>query len=46
VIRVKIPLSAFLAFGLPVSPEQADRIVNAEVVIGDDGVKRAVRLVR
>jgi len=46
VIRVKIPLSAFLAFGLPVSPEQADQIVNAEVVIGDDGVKRAVRLVR
>lgn len=46
VIRVKIPLSAFLALGLPVSPEQADRIVNAEVVIGDDGVERAVRLVR
>ena len=46
VIRVKVPLSAFLAFGLPVSPEHADQLVNAEVVVGDDGVERAVRLVR
>jgi hypothetical protein len=46
VIRVKVPLSAFLALGLPVSPEHADELVNAEVVVGDDGVKRAVRLVR
>jgi hypothetical protein len=46
VIRVKVPLSAFIAFGLPVSPEHADQLVNAEVVVGDDGVERAVRLVR
>lgn len=46
VIRVRLPLSAFLALGLPVSPEHADDLVNAELVVGDDGVQRAVRLVR
>ena len=46
VIRVKVPLSALLPLGLPVSPEHADELVNAELVVGDDGVQRAVRLVR
>jgi hypothetical protein len=46
VIRVKVPLSTFLALGLPISPEHADQLVNAELVVGDDGVQRAVRLVR
>lgn len=46
VIRVRVPLSAFISLGLPVSPEHAAEFVNAELVVGDDGVQRAVRLVR
>src|SRR5262249_55693898 len=46
VIRVKVPLSAFLSLGLLVSPEHADELVNAELVVGDDGVQRAIRLGR
>jgi len=47
VIRVKVPLSTFFALGVvPFGAEHADKLVNAELVIGDDGVQRAIRLVK
>lgn len=47
VIRVKVPLSTFFALGVvPFGAEHADKLVNAELVVGDDGVQRAIRLVK
>jgi len=47
VIRIKVPLSTFFALGVaPLGAEHADKLVNAEIVVGDDGVQRAIRLVK
>jgi len=46
VVRVKLPRSALMRFGLPVTPEQAWEPVKADVVFGQDGMARAIRLVR
>jgi hypothetical protein len=46
VMRVRVPLSAFISLGVPVNTQHADELVNAELVVGDDGVMRAVRLLR
>jgi hypothetical protein len=46
VMRVRVPLSTFISLGVPVNTQHADELVNAELVVGDDGVMRAVRLLR
>jgi hypothetical protein len=46
VMRVKVPASTFIALGVPINNQHADELVNAELVVGDDGVMRAVRLLR
>jgi hypothetical protein len=46
VVRVKLSRSALISLGVPVSVERSDDLMNAEVVLGDDGVARAIRLVR
>ena len=46
VLRVELPPSALIAVGLPAPVERADSRVKADVVVGDDGVARAVRFVR
>jgi len=46
VMRVKVPVSTFIALGVPINNQHADELVNAELVIGDDGVMRAVRLLK
>ena len=46
VIRMQMPRSAIIAFGLPVSVEHADAPVNAELLLGEDGIARAIRFVR
>lgn len=46
VIRLQMPRSALIAFGLPVSVEHADAPVNAELLLGEDGIARAIRFVR
>ncbi|MGH9939594.1 MAG: hypothetical protein ACREAM_25415 [Blastocatellia bacterium] len=46
VIRVEMSRSALIAMGLPVNAEGTDSRVKADVVVGDDGVARAVRFVR
>ncbi|MFN2454829.1 MAG: hypothetical protein ABR577_11475 [Pyrinomonadaceae bacterium] len=45
-VRVKLPRSALLAFGLPMNIERADEPVKADVVVGEDGLARAIRFVR
>jgi hypothetical protein len=46
VIRVQMPRSALIAFGLPVNVERADVPVKAELLVGEDGLARAIRFVR
>lgn len=46
VVRVELSPSALIAMGLPASIERTDSRVKADVVLGDDGVARAVRFVR
>jgi hypothetical protein len=46
VVRVELSRSALLALGLPVDMERGDSRVKADMIVGDDGVARAVRFVR
>ncbi len=44
VVRVEVPRSAMVALGLPVSEEAAAEKVKADIVLGADGLARAVRI--
>ncbi len=43
VVRMELPRSAMLTVGLEVSPDQVSDKVEAEVMLGPDGLARAVR---
>lgn len=45
VVRVKLPSSALAAFGLPVIQDRVEDRVQADVLVGEDGMARAIRLV-
>lgn len=45
-VRVELPRSALTSFGLPMNVERANEPVTAEVLLGEDGMARAVRFVR
>jgi hypothetical protein len=45
VVRVKLPPSALVAFGLPVNANRADA-VQADVLFAEDGLARAIRFVK
>jgi anti-sigma factor RsiW len=45
-VRVKLPRSALGVFGLPVSEERGPERVQADVMLSNDGVLRAIRFVR
>lgn len=46
VVRVELPRSALQSFGLPVNAERAGERVKADVLLGHDGVARAIRFIR
>ncbi|HEY0006784.1 MAG TPA: hypothetical protein VGB17_18535 [Pyrinomonadaceae bacterium] len=46
VVRVELPRSALVSMGLPMNMERANEPVKADVLMGDDGVARAIRFVR
>lgn len=46
VVRVELPRSALQRFGLPMNFERAGERVKADVLLGHDGVARAIRFVR
>lgn len=46
VVRVEVPRSALQSFGLPINVERAGERVKADVLVGNDGVARAIRFVR
>lgn len=45
-IRVQMPRSALVSFGLPLNVERADEPVKADLLVGEDGLARAIRFVR
>ncbi|HEX8284796.1 MAG TPA: hypothetical protein VF588_15655 [Pyrinomonadaceae bacterium] len=45
-VRVELPRSALASFGLPVGAESAGGRVKADVLMGEDGVARAIRFIR
>lgn len=45
-MRVELPRSALVSFGLPMNVERVDQRIKADVLIGNDGVARAIRFVR
>ena len=46
IVRVELPRSALLSFGLPMNMERADERIKADVIVGNDGLARAIRFVR
>ncbi len=46
VMRVKVPRSTLVSLGVPMNLARADELVKADVVIGDDGLARAIRFVQ
>jgi hypothetical protein len=45
-IRVQMPRSALVRFGLPVHVERVEAPVKADLLVGEDGLARAIRFVR
>lgn len=45
-VRVELPRSALVRFGLPMNVERASERVTADVLLGEDGIARAIRFVR
>ncbi|MGB9180817.1 MAG: hypothetical protein WCB68_16410 [Pyrinomonadaceae bacterium] len=45
-VRVELPRTALLSMGLPMSVERQNEYVKADVLMGEDGVARAIRFVR
>jgi hypothetical protein len=45
-VRVRLPRSALAAFGLPINEQRAEETIQADVVLGEDGLARAVRFVK
>jgi hypothetical protein len=45
-VRVELPRSALASFGLPVNAEAPGGSVKADVLMGQDGIARAIRFVR
>jgi hypothetical protein len=44
VVRVRLPASSLRLMGVPVGEERADDAVQADLLLGQDGLARAVRL--
>jgi len=45
-IRVRMPRSTLLSFGLPMSQERADEQVTADIVVSNEGMAHAIRFVQ
>ena len=46
VVRVRLPRAAMETFGLPVNRDLAAESIQADVLLGEDGLARAIRFVR
>ncbi len=45
ILRVRMPRTALVRFGIPVNQERASEPVTADLVVGYDGLPRAIRLI-
>ncbi len=45
-VRVELPRSALASLGLPLNPARGGETIKADVLLGDDGLARAIRFVR
>lgn len=43
IVRVKVPRSMLVSLGVSTNVERSKEMVNAEVIVGDDGAARAIR---
>ena len=46
IVRVELPRSALVAFGLPIDVERGNEKVTADVVISEEGIAKAIRFVQ
>lgn len=46
IVRVKVPSSMMVSLGLVASVKKPSDLVDAEVLVGDDGLSRAIRFIR
>lgn len=46
IVRVKVPSSMMVSLGLVASVEKPNNLVNAEILVGDDGMTHAIRFIR
>ena len=46
ILRVRVPRDILWSFGFPVNPERGREPVQADIVVGQDGMTRAIRFVR
>ena len=42
-VRVEVPVSTLIAWGLPITAENANQSVQADLLLGQDGLARAIR---
>jgi hypothetical protein len=45
IVRMSLPVTALPSFGVDISPASGDQPVEADVLVGQDGLARAIRLV-
>jgi hypothetical protein len=45
-LRVRMPRSSLAGFGLPLNEERVTETVRADVIVGQDGIVRAIRFVQ
>lgn len=45
-VRVEVPRTTLIAAGFPMNAERADEPITADVLVGNDGVARAIRFVQ
>lgn len=46
VVRVEVERATLLSMGLPVNETRSDSLIKADLVVGDDGIARAIRFVQ
>lgn len=46
IVRVKVPSSMMVSLGLVASVERPNSLINAEILVGDDGMTHAIRFIR
>lgn len=46
IVRIKVPRSMMVTLGLVAAVEKPSSLIDAEVVVGDDGLTRAIRFIR